>query len=276
MRARGLALLATACAALGGCGSSDAENALDDTASKLGELRSGELSMRLVVSPNAAGSDIGFELEGPFSLPEEGELPTTDLSYSQIAGENRGDVRFLSTADGAWVEVDGQAYELPPERVEALTGDGGDGGGPLAELDVASWARGAELTDGPTVDGDETERVRSEVDVVKALNDLIGSIGDLGAGEAAGLEPLEGEDADQLEEAVRSSRLEVVTGKEDRLLRRLALNLDIGVEARELAGGLGQLSGAEVTLELTIADPNGRVEVEEPEDPLPYRSLPSG
>ncbi len=275
MRPGVLAALA-ACAALAGCGESDAESALDETASKLGEIRSGQLDMKVVVSPSTAGSDIGFELEGPFSLPGEGDLPTTDLRYTQIAGENRGDVQFISTEDGAWVEVEGQAYELPADRVEALTGDGGSGGGPLTELDVASWARDAELDEGPPVAGDQTDSVRSEVDVVKALNDLLGTLEDLGAGEAAGIGPLEGDDAEQLEEAVRSSRLEMLIGTDDRLLRRLVLNLDIGVEARELAGGLGRLRGAEVTLELTIADPNGTVEVEAPEDALPYTSLPSG
>lgn len=263
-------------ATLAGCGASEAETALDETASKLGEIRSGQLEMKLAVSPNTPGADIGFELGGPFSLPGEGELPTADLRYTQIAGENRGDIQFISTGDGAWVEVEGQAYELPADRVEALTGDGGSGGGPLADLDVASWARDAELGEGPSIAGEATESVRSEVDVVTALNDLIASLGDLGAGEAAGIGPLEGEDAEQLEKAVRSSRLEVLTGKDDRLLRRLVLELDLGVEARELAGGLGRLSGAEVTLELTIADPNRPVEVEAPADPLPYTSLPQG
>ena len=275
LKARALAAL-LASAAFAGCGASDSEDALNETASKLGEIRSGQLDMKLVVSPSTARSDIGFELEGPFSLADKGELPTTDLRYRQIAGDKRGDVQFVSTKNGAWVKVKGQAYELPPDRVAGLVGDGGDGGGPLAELDLASWARDPELDDGPAVAGDETERVRSEVDVVKALNDLLGTLGDLGAGEAAGLGPLEAEDARQFEDAIRSSRLEVLTGKEDRLLRRMALHLDIGVKARELAGGLGRLSGADVTLELKIADPNGTVRVREPKDALPYTSLPQG
>ncbi len=275
MRAGAVAALVI-CAALVGCGKSDAEKALDETASRLGDIRSGQLDMKVVVSPNTPGSDIGFELEGPFALPGEGELPTTDLRYTQIAGENRGDVQFISTKDGAWVEVEGQAYELPADRVEALTGDGGSGGGPLAELELASWARDAELREGPSIAGDETDEVHSEIEVVEALNALLGTLEDLGAGEAAKVGPLGGDDADLLEKAVRSSRLEVLIGTDDQLLRRLTLELDIGVEARELAGGLGELSGAEVTLELTIVDPNGAVEVDAPEDPLPYTSLPPG
>lgn len=273
---RAFAAVAVCAISLAGCGASEAEKALDETASNLGEIRSGQMEMKVVVSPNTAGSDIGFELEGPFSLPDEGELPTTDLRYAQIAGESRGEVRFISNRDGAWVEVDGQAYELPADRVDALIGDGGDGGGPLADLELASWARDAEVADGPSIPGEETQLVRSEIEPVEALNDLLGTLGDLGAGEAAAVGPLEGADADQLEKAVRSSTLEVLTGKEDRLLRRLTVDMDIGVEAQELAGGLGELSGAKVTLEITLADLNGAVEVAAPEGPLPYSALPSG
>ena len=159
---RAFAALAVCAIFLGGCGASEAEKALDETASNLGEIRSGQMEMKVVVSPNTDGSDIGFELEGPFSLPDEGELPTTDLRYAQIAGESRGEVRFVSNRDGAWVEVDGQAYELPADRVDALIGDGGDGGGPLADLELASWARDAEVVDGPSIPGEETQLVRSE------------------------------------------------------------------------------------------------------------------
>lgn len=126
---------------------------------------------------------------------------------------------------------------------------------------------------------DETaEKLRAEVDVVKALNDALSVAGSLGGdGQVAGLQPLQGTDAEQLERAVRSSSLDVLTGKEDRLLRRLTLDLEIGLSApRELAGGLGLLRGANVRLDLRIEDPNAPVDVEEPEGALPYSNLPDG
>jgi hypothetical protein len=79
-----------------------------------------------------------------------------------------------------------------------------------------------------------------------------------------------------VEEAVRSSPIELVFGKQDRLLRRLYVTLDFAIEPRELRGGLGRLSGAKVTFDLRISDPNGEVEIEEPAGALPYEQLPAG
>lgn len=263
---------------LAACGGSDASRALDDTTSKLGELRSGELALTVAVEPDTEGSGIGFELKGPFELAgEAGQLPRADLVYTQIAGPNEGDVRFISSESQAWVEVDGQAYELPTEQTEQLRAGEDDGGGPLAELDVGSWTRDAKLAAGPVEDGEPTERVTGRVEVADAINDLLGVLEDSGAGEGVeGLDQLDGEDADGVDEAVRSSSLKLLTGKEDRLLRSLELAIDFAVKARQLPGGLGELSGAKVTLDLRIARPNEPVEIEEPEGALPYEELPQG
>jgi len=270
-----LAAALAAGAALSSCGGG-ADGAIEETADKLGELRSGQLSVKLLVSPSVEGADIGFELEGPFELSRrDGELPLTKLRYTQIAGEQKGDVEFVSTADGAWVDVEGQAYELPPDRVQGLrgAGPGGEGEGPLGDLDLASWTSNEKSSE-----SGDMERITADVDVVKALNDAIDALGELGGGDAVGaLKPLEGEEAEKLEKAVRSAPFELVTGKDDRLLRRLKLTLDIGTDApRELAGGLGNLSGAKVQFDLRIDEPNKPVEVQAPEDALPYESLPQG
>lgn len=260
-----------------GCGG-DADDALDKTAANLGEIRSGRISMTVEVTPSTSGSRVGFGLTGPFSLSDrDGDLPEAALRYTQIAGTRRGDVKFISSPEQAWVEIQGQAYELPAEEVAGLAAGGGGRASPLAELDVGSWTRDAEIDDGEPVAGDETQRVRAEVDVVSALNDALAAAGMLTGGPAAGLQPLSDTDADQLERAVRSSSLVVLTGKEDGLLRRLELELDIGLSApRELAGGLGRLRGAKVALDLRIEDPNVPVEVREPDGALPYSELPSG
>ena len=265
--------------ALAGCGGSEAEDALDEATAKLGEIKSGDLGLKVAVEPtNMGDSAIGFELDGPFALAgKAGELPRAEMAYTQIAGPNRADVRFISSGEAAWVEVEGQAYELDPEQVERLQAGDGEGGGPLAELDVASWTRDAKLSEGARVDGRRTERVRGSVDVAEAINDLARVLEQTGGGEAVeGLAELEDEDADRVEEAVRSSPIEIVFGKQDRLLRRLRVTLDFAIEPRELRGELGRLSGAKVTLDLRISDPNGQVRIEEPADALPYEQLPSG
>ena len=64
------------------------------------------------------------------------------------------------------------------------------------------------------------------------------------------------------------------TGKDDRLLRRLLMEAEIGFDVpRELRRALGDLVGATITFELEVADPNRRVTVEEPASPRPYSDL---
>ncbi len=276
MRLRRIAALA-ACAVLGGCGGGGGgDGAIEATADKLGELRSGRLSMKLLVEPSVEGAAIGFELIGPFELSRrDGELPLAKLRYTQIAGDRRGGIEFISDAKGAWVEVQGRAYELPPDRVSGLRGaaPGGGGEGPLGDLDIASWTSNEKSSES----GDR-ERITADVEVVKAINDAVRTLGEVGGGDAVGaLKPITGPDAEQLERAVKSASMELLTGKDDRLLRRLTLELDIGAGApRRLAGGLGDLSGATVTFEVRIDEPNRPVEVESPDDALPYESLPRG
>lgn len=267
-----------ACLLAIGCGGSEAGDALEETTSNLGDIKSGELSLRVEVAPDTPDSTIGFELEGPFALAGAGgELPRADMRYTQIAGPNRGEVGFISSGEAAWVEVAGQAYELPPDQVQRLVAGEAEGGGPLAELDVASWTEDAELAESPRPDGEPTDRVRGKLDVAAAVNDLIGVLEDAGGGEGVeGLSQLEDEDAEEINGAVRSSSLDMTTGRDDRLLRSLRLVIDFAVAPRELPGGLGRLSGAKVTLDLRISDPNGEVRIEEPSDALPYEQLPQG
>ena len=82
--------------------------------------------------------------------------------------------------------------------------------------------------------------------------------------------------AEQLERAVRESELSVYTGKDDRLLRRLAMRADFGLDVPEdLRGALGELVGAEVSLTLTIRDParDSRFRVDAPADARPWSEL---
>ena len=104
-----------------------------ETADRLGELRSGQMTLELLVSPDVEGADLGFELEGPFELSRrDGELPRAHLRYTQIAGDLSDQLEFISNPDGAWVVVDEQAYELPVSTVEGLRGPGpGSDEGPL-------------------------------------------------------------------------------------------------------------------------------------------------
>jgi hypothetical protein len=254
-----------------GCGAFGSDDPLTETAQRLGEIHSGELTFR-VVAASSEGGQTGFEIEGPFAIPRDGALPEAELTYTRIGAETAAPLRFIATGEQAFVEVDGQAYELGQDQVGALRGaaDAGDQG-PFDQLDIAAWVMRPHVSNGGKVDGVTTERVRGELDVVTAANDLLAMARSFAG---AAVPNLQGEQAERLREAVDSATLEVVTGLEDRLLRRLHIAIDLGGRVPEsLNGSLEGLLGVDFDLELELRDVNGAVDVDAPEGALPYEAL---
>src|SRR5438128_935023 len=63
-------------------------------------------------------------------------------------------------------------------------------------------------------------------------------------------------DRERLQDAVRSSRIEVVTGRKDKLLRSVHFTADLGFDVPpDLRAALGRLVGAKLELELKLANP---------------------
>ncbi len=250
---------------------------VSETAANLEKLRSGILELRLQVSPapgeEAEPQEAGFELTGSFQLPEEGQLPVADLEYTDLGAEEPTTQGFVSTGTAAFIEVDGQAYELTPEQAQTLVGGSGEGE-LFAQASVEEWLREPQLHEGEGLDGTEVDRVTGELDVATALNDLFAVAQSFGGG--AGFQTIEGEEAERLENAVRSSHIEIIAGAEDRLLRRLLIEVELALdESLELAEVLGPLAGASFTLDMSISQPNQPIQVGEPADALPIEELTS-
>ena len=251
-----------------GCGGSGgAAGALEETESKLDEIRSGTLSMVLLASSTTAteGTGAGFQIEGPFAVGErKGSLPVADLRYTRITGGQRRVTRFVSTGTRAFVEVDGRLTELNETQLADLrVQDEGSSGG-LEGLSLREWLDDAELAPGPTVDGVATEQITGKADAVAILNDVIALTEQFGAGDG-GIDQLEGDAADRVRRAVSSAGAEVVTGKDDRLLRRADVTVDLAVDDPRVREALGDLAGARLTMTLEVKDLNRPVEVGVPQ-----------
>jgi hypothetical protein len=264
-----LCVLALALSAAG-CGE-DARDVLGETAANLGEIRSGRLDMSMLIegrTAEARGGEVGFMLRGPFALPRGGGLPRARVAYTQVAGGRRATITVVSTGQAAFAEVGGRAYELPEDQAGRLRlgaqslGTGGSG----EPLRIGSWVRDPELTDGGSVGGAETERVSGRLDVATAAADLLRLSRALGPDSGAGLAALE-QGGDELERSVRGSSLDLWTGKEDRLLRRLRIEVELEVEAGPAVA---------VRFELGVDSPNEPIDVRAPEDALPAAALPRG
>ncbi|HEX2052515.1 MAG TPA: hypothetical protein VHJ78_02155 [Actinomycetota bacterium] len=259
------ALVAAMALALAGC----ARGPLEETAAELGDVRSGIVDLS-VVATAAGGERTGFRIQGPFAMPEGEGLPDADLTYTRYVGTAEDTFGFVSTGDAAFLRVGRQAYRLPDDRIAAMRGSEDAGRrGPFSGLDLDDWVPEAEVVASP--DNADTETVSGELDVVTAVNDMLAIARDYGGVDRA---DIEGDDAEQLRRAVREARLELVTGKEDRILRSLVVTVDFGREPPEgFRRALEGLTGVNFTLQLRLAEPNSDVSVEAPANALPYERL---
>ncbi len=247
-----------ALAALAGCGGgASADEVLRDTADRMGQIRSAELDMRLVLEPEAGTGRVGFALSGPVDLGEGDGLPTAHLQYTQIAGSREGQGTFISTGGEAFVEVAGKAYRVPGDTFGSQAGTLREG----VQLPVGRWVRDPEVTE-----EQDAYRVSADLDPVAALRDIFAAAG------GAGLDvpDLRGAAAEELREAVGSATIELWSGREDRLLRRLKLDIAFRVQTPvALRDDLGELAGGRLAFAVDLARHNEPVRVSAPEDPEP-------
>jgi len=264
-------IAAVSCALLlGACGGDETAPAgpLEETAQRLGEIRSGDLDLRMTTSTGDEGaSEAGFELTGSFELPAEGGLPVADVDYTQIGGDAETSIGYIATGEQIYVEVEGQAYELAPEQVERFRGPPESDGAGLSSLELETWVKNPQVSEGAA----GVEVITGELDVVTALNDLFALAEELGAGDVP---QIEGEDVARLQEAVESATIEVQTGAEDRLLRSIVMDVDlVSPLAETLDPSLAGTLGVGFSFELAISNANGDIEVEAPPDALPITDL---
>jgi hypothetical protein len=261
------ALTAVALIVFVGCSTpstDDVAPVLNSTAGNLSAVESGELTLRLETA--AKDGDVGgFEVAGPFSFDSDGELPLFDVDYTYFDGDTEEESRLVSDGDAAYVVADGKTRRLSPAQVQdsGLLTLGDTERSPLRDVDLSQWVRGeSEIEGGGTVGGVDTDKVTADLEVAEVLNGL-GSLSQT-LGRGAGLQPVTDSEAQRLRRAVKTAAVEIWTGKQDRILRRLLAEIEFELRSEELRDELEELAGAKITLDATLDAVNEPVEVETP------------
>jgi hypothetical protein len=256
-----LALLAALLFGCGGGGPQSANDVLGETSANLGKIKSGDLALELIFSTKD-GERAGFNLEGPFEL-RSGSLPEAQLDYTQIAGDQTATQTFTMTGDKAYVRMGDATFELPAETAGQVRSTLGATGG-LGVIDLKGWVQDPELTAGEEVGGAETDHVTGRLNVATVLTGLVAIASQFGG--TTPLTPLEGKSAEQAEQAVDRAKIDVWTGREDRLLRKLEITIEFSPAAEQVKS----LVGAAVHFTLGISNPNEQVTIEKPTNVQPY------
>jgi Txe/YoeB family toxin of Txe-Axe toxin-antitoxin module len=279
--ATALSLVLSACG--GGGGEEDAEALLDRAFRQSVPSADVEIDAELKVD-GLQGFDepITIRASGPY-IDSKATLPKLDMDL-EIGGQGAGAVQsgLLSTGRRVFLKFGGTYFEQPADQVartnRRLARDRGKGGGSLSDLglNARDWIVDASVEGEEEIGGAATEHVSGKLDVealVRDLNDLLEQSGDALAGDQAP-EPLKAEDIERLSRTVDDPTFDVYVGKEDDVVRRISLRLDLEVPEDDQAD-VGGVTGASISFSAELSDVGGDQQVRAPRTSQPISVLTS-
>jgi len=289
-----LLVLAIAALGLGACGDSgggggggdtaDVQSLLDATFTGTHRIDSGNVNLQLQIDAQGSSSlrgPIKLALEGPFQSGEGDALPSFDLAVDASAQGQGFKAGLTSTSDRLFVNFGGTAYEVPAELVRRLQQSYRQSRSQSKQkmsleglgLHPGTWLKDPAVVGSDSIGGVEAEHVSAQLDVPALLDDLEGALGKLRqlSGGTAGAQVPDRIPADvrrQIEDAVKSAKVDLWTGKDDKTLRKLALDLSI-----EPSSDSGGPKSVHVALSVELTDLNEPQTIEAPSSSRPLSEL---
>jgi hypothetical protein len=292
MRLRSLLPLLVALLAVGllaGCGSdskeadssTDVDQLLQDTFSGKKDIKSGKLDLAL--NADSGGQSFAVKVSGPFESQGGGKLPKLDIDASLEGGGQTFQAGVTSTGDQGFVSYDGTDYAIPGSVFQQFKAgfeqsakqSGANGSQSLASLgiDPRKWLTNAKNEGEAKVGDTDTIKITGDVDVPKLLDDVnaaLQKLRTLGGAQAAQLpDKLSEQDKKQAEDAIKDLSVEIYTGAEDKILRRMAVAMKLDVP--DSANGGSQ--AANLKFDLQLLDLNEGQEIKAPENTKPFNQL---
>jgi hypothetical protein len=287
-----LAVAVSVPVAVAGCGSSSSSNSEDpnqvlkETFNNPTKITSGNLGIDL--SGSAEGTQSGSlnaTIDGPFqsdaSNPDA--FPQFDLT-AKVSASGAGqsfnvDGGLITTKDNAYVEYQGQAYEVGTalfnrfqqsyqQAQSQAQAQGQQNASSIFDslgIDPSTWLTNVSNEGTTDVDGTNTIHIHGDADVPKILSD-IQKIAQQTGGTAQSLTPSQ---IDQVQSAIKTASIDVYSGESDKLLRKLALTLTIEPPASTSSG----VSSVNVNFSVTLGSVNEPQTITAPSNTKPLRDL---
>jgi hypothetical protein len=291
MHPRTLALLLVALFAVAGCGGGDAADSdtpvdqlLQDTFSGEKAIESGRLDVSVGLESDG-GQPVTLELTGPFESQGAGRLPQLDLDASFAGGGQSIEAGVTATADRAFVSYGADTYEIAgpvfqqfkagyEEAAKQSSGQQQDQSLASLGIDPRRWLTNAENAGEAKVGETDTIKITGDVDVPKLLEDVDRALERVRALGVQGSERiperLTDEEKRQTAEAIERLNVEIYTGAEDRILRRMVVAL--GLQAPEDGTQSGAQS-VDVRFDLQLLEVNEDQEIQAPDGAKPFEEL---
>jgi hypothetical protein len=270
-------------------GDEDPQQVLDETFSNDQAINSGVFDLSLGISAEGEeGGSFDASLGGPFQGDEDatGEFPQFDLTAS-LTGEGGGEsIDFegglIATSDQAFVSYQGTNYEVPQEffdqikqlseRAAAQSEEqqGQDSSAVFDRLgiDPSNWLTEPTNEGNEDVEGTDTIHIHADADVPAIVEDITSIAEQTGAGATGTIDP---DELAEVEDAIDEASIDVYTGAEDNILRRLALTLGVTPPEGDTSG----VDSADVEFSLTFSEVNEEQTIEAPSDARSFSDLES-
>ena len=286
-----IAAVSLVLAACGGDDSSGGEEAsagtdvnelLEQTFSGKKDVKSGNVDLKIEIKAQGGESQldgpVSVSLKGPFQTQDGGKLPEFKLDAAIKGGGQSIQAGATSTGDKGYISFQGSDYAVDDqvfkqfragfEEAQKQSSDEGQSFASLG-MDPRKWLTDPKNAGEAKVGDDDAIKITGGIDVGKLLDDVnaalskASSLGLQGAGQVP--EKLTDEQRRQVLDAIKDPRVEIYTGKDDQILRRLVVNL--GVE--DAASG----TTGTVAFDASISDLNEDQDIAEPADAKPFDQL---
>jgi hypothetical protein len=285
-----LAALALAVAACGGgddssgseaSSSTDVNQLLTETFTGSKDVHSGDLSLSLKLDaqgdPQLSGP-VSMSLSGPFQSEGDGKAPKFALEASFEGAGQSMNAGATSTGDKGFVSFQGTDYVLDDQVFQQFKAGfeqaqqqnpGGQQSFATLGMDPRKWLTDPKNEGDAKVGDDDTIKITGGVDVGKLLDDVNNALekaSSLGLG-ATGQVPEKLTDAQkqQVADAVQDPKVEIYTGKDDKILRRLVVSFGVRDKASNTSGN--------VVFDVSMTDLNQDQDIAEPSDAQPFSQL---
>jgi hypothetical protein len=277
-------------AVVAGCGGGSSSNdedpqkVLDETFNNPTKITSGNVGIS--VNGSAEGDESGdfsAQISGPFQSEGENTFPQFDLTANVSASSGGPSLSFdgslIATKDNAYVEYQDQAYEVGADIYKRFTqayakaakqnqSQSAGGANVLGQfgVDPKTWLTNVTNEGTTDVEGEDTIHIHGDADVEQIVTDLQKISQQTGSTATQQITP---EQLDMLKSAVQDASIDVYSGTDDHLLRKLALALSITPPASSGAS----VSSVDVDFSLTFSDVNQAQTITAPSNAKPISDL---